>query len=114
MLTQVMYQGDGTKVIPVRPDIADSSEVISEDWICKTSVIASDGTTTVPVKTVNTKSDDGLFFFVSLTPEETALLDVVGSFSNYFWVIQLSNALLSPAYSKEKHIPLVVRKSGID
>lgn len=109
-----IYQGDSTDLIQVRPKIADPLETISNDWQCKTSVINSKGEVVVGPRDIIEKSEDDLYFIVGLSPGETLELSVDnGYYAQYSWVIQLSNATLEPAYSKEKHIPLNIRKQGV-
>lgn len=113
MERQIIYQGDITNLIPVRPPIADPNEVISGDWVCKLAVLDQAANVIVATREVTTKSEDNLYFIASLTPAETALLEVSRNPTEYSWAIQLSNDALTPNYTKEKHIPLLVRKQAI-
>lgn len=108
-----VYQGDLGKLVTVRPNIADPTETISDDWVCKTSVLAEDGTTVIEPRVETNKTDDGLQYVVALSPDDTQSIPVNGKFERCKWVIQLENLTLDPAYRREKHIQVNVKKQGI-
>lgn len=104
-----IHQGDNSKILPIRPDIADDTLVIDNNWVCKQSVLSLSNEVIVAAKTVTIKSIDNLLFLASLSPEDTELLTVTGSYTKYKWVIELTNKTFSPHYyRREKHVVLFV------
>jgi hypothetical protein len=108
-----IFEGDSTAIVLVRPNIADPAEVISDDWDCKVALIGPDDRVIVAQRTAITKSADNLYFAVQLSPAETELVNVVGLPVTCTWVIQVENLMLTPNYSKEKQVTLIVSKKGI-
>ena len=108
-----IYEGGSTPIVLARPNIADASEVISGDFTCEVSLLGPDGKVIVAARPSTAKTEDELYFAVQLSPAETALVNVVALPVTCTWVVQIENLLLSPNYSKEKHIELIVKKAGI-
>lgn len=110
-----LARGDSSDLILIRPNIADDSEVISADWVCRTKLVEEDFTEIVAERVESTKTDDELNFVVGLSPTDTESVTVEAGkkFKRVFWVVQVSNTNLTPAYSREKMIPVVIRNQAI-
>ncbi len=108
-----IYQGDSSSPITIRPYIVDPTEVISDDWVCKSRLIGEDDTEYVAPRIETVKTDDGLLWVVTLSPEDTIVVPVLGKFTRCKWVIQVTNNTLSPIYNREKHIHINVKKQGL-
>lgn len=110
-----LFQGDSSGLIKLRPNITDPNVVISDDWECKTSLLNNDGTVVIAPRTESMKTDDDLFWIVGLSPSDTedVTIDQNSKYNECTWVIQVSNNTLDPAYNKELHIQVNVRKQGI-
>lgn len=112
MTTLTLYTGDSSDIIPVRPFIENPFEPISGDWVCKIAIVDARNMLVLAAKAVTEKSDDQLHYLVQLLPDDTKDLVVQEDYSVFNLVIQVSNDVLSPPYSKEKRITLIV-KQGI-
>lgn len=110
---QSLFQGDSSSLIAVRPDLKNPTDVINSDWVCKTTLLSADKSVIIPTRVETTKSDDGLTWIVGLSPSDTAQVVVNGKFEKCKWIIQVENLTLSPAYRREKHIQVNVKKQGI-
>lgn len=110
-----LFQGDSSDLFRIRPNIADPAAEISDDWVCKTSLLSSNGEQVIAPRVESVKSDDGLVWLIGLSPEDTALVTVDPKFryTQCTYVIEVSNSILEPAYRKEKHIRVNVKKQGI-
>lgn len=108
-----LFQGDSSELLQVRPNIADPAEVISGDWVCTTKLVDVDKNEIVAARTETTKTDDELHFVVSLSPTDTEAVTVGDLPVRVYWVIQMTNNVLSPAYNREKHLPVIVKKQAI-
>ena len=70
-------------------------------WNCTVAVPSA----SVPIsRAVTDLSTDNFRFLVQLTPAETALLEA----EKHVVAIQLDNATLTPPFTKERHVDLVV------
>jgi len=108
-----LYTGDISAIVPVRPFIDNPAETISGDWVCKIAVVDARNTVVVPAKIITEQSDDKLHFLVQLSPGDTKDLLVEEDYSIFYLVIQVSNETLTPVYSKEKRITMMVRQGVI-
>lgn len=108
-----LHKGDSGTIVPVRPDISDPLEPLSEGWVCKTAVLDSNKDILIPARTETELGDSNLNWLVQLSKEDTNSIEVVGKFTRVYWVIQVENLTLSPAYSKEKHFEIIIERSGI-
>jgi len=108
-----IYEGDSSPIVYVRPNITDPTAVISADWSCKVSLIGPDGIVIVPARVSSAKSTDNLHFAIQLSPTETDMVNVKNLPITCQWIVQIENSLLTPAYSRERQIVLIVKKKGI-
>ncbi len=110
-----LFRGDVSDLVPVRPNLADPTEVISADWVCRTALLDSEGLELISSRLETTKSEDGLTFIISLAPADTLLVTVPEGkkFTKAQWVVQMENDQLSPPYRKEKRITVNVREQAI-
>lgn len=115
MNTISLFKGDSSGLLLIRPNLKEVTGVITDDWVCTTALVNVDRTDIVAPRTETTISDDGLHWVVGLSPDDTNSvdIDINSKYKKCYWVIQVSNESLDPAYSKEKHIQVNVKKQGI-
>jgi len=112
-----VYQGDLSDVYHVRPVYSGLADALSSDWACFQGVIDCDGNIVVDRVEVTAKvvdTNDKQRFLCALEPADTELLAVPNGYNeSYTWVIEVVNDSVSPAYNREVHIPLQVKKHGL-
>jgi hypothetical protein len=108
-----LYQGDDMALIQVRPRLNDDNAVIDNNWLCEIAVMNAAREIVVPKRAVSLKSEDGKYFLAGLTSGETSLLTVDKRMTPYIFAIQCKNNTLSPAYNREKHLPLYVEREVV-
>ncbi len=108
-----IFQGDDMELILVRPDITDPLAAIDDNWVCEIAVMDSSSNIVIAKRAVEQKTDDNLYFLVGLTSAESASLAFSGRLGCFVFAIQLKNNTLSPAYCREKHLPLYVEKQVV-
>lgn len=104
-----LYNGDGSELILIRPDIADDAEVISNDWLCQTWVTDKYGKEVIAPRVETNKTTDNLKYIISLSPDDTALLALNGAVTEYVWVVEIINDALVPPFQREKHITVLLK-----
>jgi hypothetical protein len=114
MITPItLFKGDDMELIQVRPRLNDDTAVIDSNWVCEIAVMNEAREIVVPKRTVTLKSDDGKYFLAGLTSAETSLLTVAKRMTQYIFAVQCKNNTLSPAYNREKHLPLYVEREVV-
>jgi hypothetical protein len=110
-----LYRGDSSDLVAVRPNITDDTEIISNDWVCRTMLIDENEVELVASRIETIKTADNLHFVVVLSPTDTLTVSIQAGrkYAKVYWVIQLSNNMLTPAYSKESRIEVLVRQQAI-
>lgn len=112
-----IYQGDLTDVYHVRPVYSGLADVLPAGWQCFQGVIDCDGNNVVAREEVATKVldiNEKQRFLCALEPTTTADLAVPDGYKeDYIWVIEVVNTTVSPAYNREVHILLEVKRQGL-
>lgn len=110
MDSATIKQGDSLPWL-ARPNTLASGETMDANWICRAGVYTKAGVEMVAPFTVTDKYtfDSEEYFVVALTRQQTSGLAA----GEYVLVIDVRNDTLSPAYSDESCVALIVEAQYI-
>ena len=110
-----IYQGDTGPILLARPAMLNNTDTLDSNWECYSAAISLSGNPAIASREITDKTDDQLQFIAALIPSETESLSVDEDrgYSEYIWVIEIRNPAYTPAYNREKHIPIKVKAQGI-
>ena len=109
------FQGDSSSVLAVAPKSSTTPIDLDSNWVCQTAVVNCSNTVVVSPRSAATKDVANNNFLVGLTAAETASLSVPANepYETYYWVVEISNAVLVPPYVVEERIELRIKPQGI-
>lgn len=110
MKRSTIKQGDTLPWL-ARPNTLDAGDPLSSNWECRAGVFGADLAAVIDPFVVSDKytlaGDE--YFIVALTRAQTKALDP----GRYLLVIDVRNEALTPPYSDESHVELVVEAQAL-